>query len=85
MGSFFSSFTICTVEHRPRVASKSVCSFSIFYSVMMKALGLIWGGRFTLEAIDLNMPAILFTFWNWLSIYLKYSWHPSYLSYRAVG
>lgn len=44
---------------------------------MIKASGRIWGGKLTLEAIDLKIPANLFTVSNLPSTSLKYSEQPS--------
>lgn len=52
---------------------------------MIKASGLICGGKFTPEAIDLNAPANLLTVSNFSSIYLKYSEQPSNLAVNGSG
>lgn len=44
---------------------------------MIKASGRIWGGKLTLEAMDLKIPANLFTVSNLPSTSLKYSEQPS--------
>lgn len=48
-----------TLLHLPKVANKSVCDANILSVVNKKALGLIWGGKFTLDEIDLKAAADL--------------------------
>lgn len=71
--------------HLPNVANRSSCCEIIYSFVMIKASGLICGGKFTPEAIDLNAPANLLTVSNFSSIYLKYSEQPSNLAVNGSG
>lgn len=52
---------ILIFEHFPKVANRSVSFLIISSSVMIKAYGLICGGKFTEALIERRDPANLFT------------------------
>ena len=85
LGTIFSSSIKLIFVTLPRVASKSSCLGMISSLVIMNASGLIWGGKFTPAAIDLNAAANLFTISNFYSTYLKCSAHPSNLLVNDYG